>query len=290
MLRLYKYMSEDVALKFIKKPLLRLTPNWALNDPFECKVASTTNQKLNILDGNVERSIHTADFMGLHGIVSLSETPDNLLMWSHYADEHKGAVVEFLIEGADPLDMFNIGKCPTSSDAILGKVNYRKRRNYPFSVDVQSLDSIRTHYYLTKSDEWIYEKEHRFIIPGTEASYMRSSNQGLYSDLELNNEGLDNFTLIQSVDTKQNLWKYSKETQDMFFMDVHPRAIGRFIIGCNGDLDLYKKAMKEGELSGLGKTFASSVFNKFCDVEVSKIHPERFELTFEPLMDQVNNS
>src|SRR6266849_2373668 len=29
------------------------------------------------------------------GILSLTETPDNLLMWSHYADQHRGIVLEF---------------------------------------------------------------------------------------------------------------------------------------------------------------------------------------------------
>ena len=29
------------------------------------------------------------------GIFSLSKVPDNILMWSHYADSHKGIVLEF---------------------------------------------------------------------------------------------------------------------------------------------------------------------------------------------------
>lgn len=32
------------------------------------------------------------------GVLSLTGAPDNLLMWAHYADEHKGAVIEIDIE------------------------------------------------------------------------------------------------------------------------------------------------------------------------------------------------
>jgi len=39
------------------------------------------------------RTLREAD--RLFGALSLTETPDNLLMWSHYADQHTGFVIEF---------------------------------------------------------------------------------------------------------------------------------------------------------------------------------------------------
>ncbi|WP_198155384.1 DUF2971 domain-containing protein [Moritella sp. JT01] len=279
-------MSQDVALKFISNPVLRVTPRWALNDPFECKLANTTNEQLNSLNGSDDLNIHFESFMGLHGIVSLSETPDNLLMWSHYAQEHKGAVVEFFIDETDPLSIFNISKCPISSDAKLGKVNYRKRRNYPFNVDAESLEPIRTHYYLTKSDEWIYEKEHRFIIPATEANYMKSEKCSKYNYDE---NGLALIGSSLGASEQLQLWKDSKETGAMFFASVNPKKIGRFIIGCDADLELYKTAMIEAEHSYPYRSFADSISNKFRGVEISKLHSERFELFFEPLNTEIHS-
>jgi hypothetical protein len=42
------------------------------------------------------------------GILSLTAAKENLLMWAHYADEHKGAVVE--IDIRDPLFSENLSK------------------------------------------------------------------------------------------------------------------------------------------------------------------------------------
>jgi|SRR5580658_5344823 hypothetical protein len=36
-----------------------------------------------------------SSFERRHGVLCLSEAPANLLMWAHYADSHRGFVVEF---------------------------------------------------------------------------------------------------------------------------------------------------------------------------------------------------
>lgn len=288
MLKLYKYMSQEVALKFIKNPVLRVTPNWALNDPFESKLAVSTSKHLNSLDANAERSKRLEDFMGLHGIVSLSETADNLLMWSHYADEHKGAVVELLIDERAPFKTFNITGCPASSDATFSKVNYRKRRNYPIGDTADPLESIKKHYYLTKSDEWIYEKEHRFIFPVTEISSAKLSpgEMNMYPSFKPESDDLTHIYSLSAED-KVNLWGSSQQKGSMFFAEIHPKSIGRILIGCNADLALYKESMIEAEESNPHRTFACSVLNKFQGVEISRLHDERFELFFESLEDKV---
>ncbi|TOC13300.1 hypothetical protein CGJ90_24575, partial [Vibrio parahaemolyticus] len=48
------------------------------------------NLKSSLVSGDFTKSM-TSSF----GICSLSKTFENILMWSHYADNHKGFVVEF---------------------------------------------------------------------------------------------------------------------------------------------------------------------------------------------------
>jgi hypothetical protein len=88
------------------------------------------------------------------GIFSMSTKRDNILMWSHYADYHKGICIEF----------------KTSSGKLFGcellKVEYEK--NYPkFSVyDDMNLERVRK-YIGTKSSDWKYEEEWRIIYRET---------------------------------------------------------------------------------------------------------------------------
>lgn len=286
-------MSERAAISFIKNNMLRVTPAWSLNDPFECRLSSSTCKQLNSIDGNFIRSFFQENLMDSHGIISVTETPDNLLMWSHYADEHKGVVVEFIIDENDPFEMFNTNPIPKYSDAVFEKVNYRKLRNYPFPVNKQNLKSIRDHYYLTKSDEWIYEKEHRFIFPATalvgvipnedhDKRNMTYEHLGVYHDR-------DDLSLINTLhpDNIARAWKSSRDTGAMFFVPINSNNIGRIIIGCNANLKLYKEAMINAEQSESDRVFASSVFNEFIGVEIATLHPDKFELSFEPLKDKV---
>ena len=94
----YKYLHPD-RCDVICNLKIRFTQASALNDPFEAvplvkyeddfyyKIipelpARTGKQLIELLNFTV-------------GILSLSRTKENLLLWSHYADSHKGYVIEF---------------------------------------------------------------------------------------------------------------------------------------------------------------------------------------------------
>ena len=96
--KIYKYMK--FRPNFFKKTSLRLSQRCALNDPFELSPDQDTLDK-------ILEDAHREDFFqqiseyasdeGFDdtGIISFTESYNNLLMWSHYADEHKGIVIEF---------------------------------------------------------------------------------------------------------------------------------------------------------------------------------------------------
>ena len=103
-------------------------------------------------DGGQLETIKTEllDKVNKAGILCLSAIRDNVLMWSHYADEHKGICLIF----------------DTSKDSkILSpmwKVRYMSTfpRQNVFSLDEeQKFRALLT----TKSKVWSYEKEYRFI-------------------------------------------------------------------------------------------------------------------------------
>ena len=84
------------------------------------------------------------------GIACFSESDNILLMWSHYADSHKGVCLTFDIE--KDLDFFSI---PYKVDYLS---NYPKINpfNVPENKEVQLV-------LATKSNEWAYEQEIRIV-------------------------------------------------------------------------------------------------------------------------------
>ncbi|HDY7433993.1 TPA: DUF2971 domain-containing protein [Vibrio vulnificus] len=163
--KIYKYMP--LRKEFFDNFLIRGSQKYALNDPFELRPSS----------GNAQKILAENSYFDF-AVVSLSETNNNLLMWSHYADQHRGIVVEFdmnheLFESYTP---FPVTKFDADLDAdVLDHEENKKRlaikagtlqrvRYNSHRPSLTKFESILEHF-LVKSDEWIYEKEHRIILP-----------------------------------------------------------------------------------------------------------------------------
>ena len=106
-----------------------------------------------IIELNKDAATHLSDT----SIFCLTEDFDNLLMWAHYADNHRGGVIKFLpVRAVD------------SPLLVARKVTYSKQ--IP-TVDFVSLLgdtfasslAIRDAITLTKSLDWQYEKEWRIV-------------------------------------------------------------------------------------------------------------------------------
>lgn len=109
------------------------------------------------------------------GILCLSKNPENILMWSHYADSHSGILVEFDEEN----EFFNqsgINSPNEDIDKFYGKalpVIYRRSR-----PTFEFFDKSWLEMFFTKSIDWAYEEEHRMLMPLSEAS--RVINDKIY--------------------------------------------------------------------------------------------------------------
>ncbi len=183
---LYKYFSQDFIENkdlfegFILNPNFKLALPHKLNDPFESFVASDIKKHLaenetihtSALSKSLSESTRDNFFdinIKLSGIVSLTETSRNKLMWAHYASDHKGVVIGFNIDTIEK--SLNDDKLQCHKKRFITKrpikINYNSVRfdlinEAPCNdVSKEMLKLMLT----TKSDDWIYEKEHRFIIP-----------------------------------------------------------------------------------------------------------------------------
>lgn len=187
MTTLYKYMPfiED----YLDNPTIKISQTILLNDPFEVQNVKDVSElvKSKYTDKNHESvltiypSISKEKAMDIlskgpiatirqSGVFSLSESNRSLLMWAHYADQHRGVVIGY---NDDLIVEKNNIKVPErmvyKPNPI--KINYDTIRFDEDEVEINN-DSIRTiisslamKMLITKSDEWLYEKEHRCIIP-----------------------------------------------------------------------------------------------------------------------------
>jgi hypothetical protein len=294
-------MSQAVGLEFIKEPFLRITPRQCLNDPFECLPSESTKEELSKLFKKSSIQVENEEmffndlnsFIGMHGIISLSESPDNLLMWSHYADEHKGIVVEFEVDEHDPFDLFITHIPPESSDAKFGRVSYRKSRKYPYDIDKKSINSIRDYYYLSKSDEWIYEKEFRFITPYTLVNSLICNTKNTHwkkafqvSGIPIPDKISNNIVKTDILPPIENLfptWFHSHNTGAIFLVNINSKRINKIVLGAKADKEKFLSLMEEYECRDPYKSYYCSFSNKHINVEQAEVDPDRYELVFNKL-------
>ena len=90
------------------------------------------------------------------GILSLSETPDNRLMWAHYAGNHTGFVL--MLDGSH--DFFNGDDL---SPKIAKGFAKPERVEYRLERPRTSIEDPPREILLIKDSDWKYEKEWRYL-------------------------------------------------------------------------------------------------------------------------------
>lgn len=168
---LYRYRSITQTIQFLKNPQFYLNEYTAFNDPFECAVSLDTDFSQEDFDrwlSDTGYSVPTIDISRnkemIDGIIAsareevtrkigiccFTESSNNLLMWSHYADNHKGVCLKYDIT-IDP-----------SAFLTLHRVVYND--DYPSLNYIKQQKEVSNALY-HKSKAWEYEQEWRIIAP-----------------------------------------------------------------------------------------------------------------------------
>lgn len=113
------------------------------------------------------------------GVLCLSTRYDSPLMWSHYADQHRGICVEFDVSKLPPGALRKV-VYGTSREVAASSI-----RNWLREDSLQAREEIERACLLTKSTEWNYEEEYRLLGPigsQTSVASTRSITFGLRCD------------------------------------------------------------------------------------------------------------
>jgi hypothetical protein len=195
---LYKYRSfNNYGLQILTNLEIYFSSTEELNDPLECqfkRLPATeeikkrlTEQELSIFKEISEKLYNEKStsnpvpiFEAIEnkskqaGIFSLCQTNKDPLMWSHYADGHRGFCIgfsrsyfenliatswqELSIVGGGELDY---SASPKYLDVIVEYIkNYPKRRNQSFD---DFIEQVLISIINTKSNKWCYESEYRMV-------------------------------------------------------------------------------------------------------------------------------
>jgi len=203
--------------EFLSNRLLRITPRIDLNDPYDFyPFQSDIEEKQNayktfIASEYVPESRYIAEMhLSEIGIISFTEAIDNILMWSHYADAHKGMAIGF-----DP-------KHPFFSD--MQRVRYTTQRT---NLREEFPNIMGTELFF-KSDQWMYEKEWRIIKSFSNARYAYGLKNKNIQDIKNKNYLQISFEFPINQDFPD---KFEKDESVFAMLDVPAEAIQSFTFG-----------------------------------------------------------
>lgn len=222
---LYKYTKHITS--FFKNPTIKLSVPSFLNDPFESDVADEFSSRMPAEEPWLSE-IGCYEALEKLGIVSFSETSRNLLMWAHYADEHRGMCIGF-----DPEVLNSANKYQFENESYKYypvKVNYDNIR-----VDVDDLpqdlshEVVATKILTTKSDDWIYEKEHRCIVPigWSDHAYLIKENERAEQAIKNIGGNINKTTKEITISKHRNkLFEHITHYKDVLFLKkINPRMV-----------------------------------------------------------------
>ncbi len=214
--KLYKYLKySDDTLKIITYGTIKFSDPTTFNDPFDSQpcydpsiaehiaktrpdlmAAAASYRGISVeefikeqphqrLAAVMESGQYSKEVAGSVGICSLTRDPLNLLMWAHYADEHKGFVVEFDI----PEETTEHPTSQVQFVELLIPQEVEYVAEMPIILATDDRNAKFTKQFLTKGLEWKYEAEERVI------DYIRKS--GIHK--------LDQRAILSSIITGLNM-------------------------------------------------------------------------------------
>ncbi|NOQ26876.1 MAG: DUF2971 domain-containing protein [Bacteroidales bacterium] len=196
---IYKYVNNADGLRILSENTLKFSSPHDFNDPFDCYeelikfdltkecveyfvesgslILTEEDKKLTSVElleklekvYDFENSVLKDIFFNLKSelwISCFSKKYNEILMWSHYADKHKGFCIGFNLDGL-----------AETFDFILSEVNYPEKFT---KVDYcANPKKALEHFVSTKAKNWIYEEEIRLRTNKENIKFIDNTVKGI---------------------------------------------------------------------------------------------------------------
>lgn len=116
-----------------------------------------------------------------------SKRNDSILMWSHYADSHRGACIEFEVDDSLFKDIeYNDDKCFFDIYSTVEKLLIENFKGKESDLENKEMINIILKPFYSKAKDWSYEKETRIVIHEKEVSkYPITLTDSYYLNLKI---------------------------------------------------------------------------------------------------------
>lgn len=223
----YRSLSSINTYKiFVNKKLYFSTPK-DFNDPFDCKINAVISDEDDFalslekyvpnedVMPAIENGYNINDTIGKvvnrKGICCFSKKKDSILMWSHYADSHRGICLEFDI--TEDYDFF------------VFPIIIKYKRNYP-TVDVsETRGNVGKELLTTKYEGWQYEQEVRIYKEAYgEYGFNPTSLKAIYFGCKVEDSERKNlYEFIRGIECFGHVEFYKgKVSESEYKMDFNP--------------------------------------------------------------------
>ncbi|GHF31412.1 hypothetical protein GCM10017044_28720 [Kordiimonas sediminis] len=155
-MRLYRFLDADYGLKSIEERRLKISNMLDLNDPFDLLAFDMSDKYTRTKFKETIEQVAQEN-----GLICFSEGWDNPVIWSHYADKHKGICLGFDVPDHTLMKVnYQDHRVVFPYDQILNLTNFD---DYP--EDQQNLLVREFRKCLcTKYSHWSYEREWRAFV------------------------------------------------------------------------------------------------------------------------------
>jgi hypothetical protein len=181
-MKLYKYVAPDALQQILQSQRMMFSHPADFNDPFDRPRVSRSaydGEYHSLFTGELmtrERQAKEADAGWAQcAVSSFTRTHDNGLMWAHYADKHKGAVIEFDVEIAGLTSRTFLIPIQFGSVIYMKRPNPDRRLSREFVAlrdqmvrsgedrfEIDNYEGLQR-LFLTKGLAWAYEEEVRVV-------------------------------------------------------------------------------------------------------------------------------
>jgi hypothetical protein len=139
----YHFINTHYGIEAIANRRLKVSGIMEFNDPFEFIGVNSKGRKFRKAIKESKKELSKSK-----GILCFSKAWSNPILWSHYADKHKGLCLAFEVP-----------------DELLAEVDYvSSRLPAPQKID----EAFMKQLLFTKFEHWAYEQEYRMYIELTE--------------------------------------------------------------------------------------------------------------------------
>ncbi len=222
---LYKYgIINKYTLSSLNSKKIWMSKPGKFNDPYEFKLKRIDKNNLHLVKGlqkikddnpKIQDDEKLIDIVISHyqkeienfGVACFSESNNDMLMWSHYADNHFGLCLGF-----------DVGENPGEKGFY--KINYST--DYP-EIDLENIwhkDGLMKILY-TKGKAWEYEKEWRLIT--TDGDVLLPYTADLVEVVFGNRTTPNDIELVKSILSKDNINFFQAIiNSDNYLIDIEP--------------------------------------------------------------------